>query len=220
MKMNLRIRRIFPVLLAAFLLAGPAHAAKDSVKIFSMVEDRNVSAEEIKKTLSKNYYMANETRGNDKESVLMAALKADRELEVVKVLLWAGADPNGKDKSKRTPIMYGCRFSSDPEIVEELLEASVTFSFRKKKRILQEDKEGKNSFDFAVMNENRGAKESILAVLEKYAENPLKAEENAIAERNENSEDRAETTKIPDSSEEKKPNRTTRKKAAKTRASG
>ena len=104
----------------------------------------------------------------------MAALKADRELDVINVLLKYDANPDKKDKNKRNALSYAVQYSSHPEVIERLVKFNNFFDFSKRKRINKKDKNGKNCFDWAKENSNPEMAEKILR---KYVkETPVKNE--------------------------------------------
>ncbi len=95
----------------------------------------------------------------------MAALKEDRDLEIIKLLLKWGADPTKKNKNGQTSVMYAAMYSTEPDVVNAVVRAGTIFNFQRKSRINKKDKKGKSSYDYAV---ERGEQE-IIDVLTKYA---------------------------------------------------
>lgn len=95
----------------------------------------------------------------------MAALKEDRDLEIIKLLLKWGADPTKKNKNGQTGVMYAAMYSTEPDVVNAVVRAGTIFNFQRKSRINKKDKKGKSSYDYAV---ERGEQE-IIDVLTKYA---------------------------------------------------
>ena len=101
---------IFFILLTFSVLSVQASGKRD--KLFETVETG--TEKEIKSALKKNPDYANIKRGKEKESLLMSALKEDRGLSVINILLKYGADPMQKDAEKRNSIMYAAKYSSSP----------------------------------------------------------------------------------------------------------
>ncbi len=95
----------------------------------------------------------------------MAALKEDRDLEIIKLLLKWGADPTKKNKNGQTGVMYAAMYSTEPDVVNAVVKSGTIFNFQRKSRINKKDKKGKSSYDYAV---ERGEQE-IIDVLTKYA---------------------------------------------------
>ena len=74
----------------------------------------------------------------------MVALKNDRGLDVVTVILDAGVDPEIKSKQKKTALMYACQYSTSTEIIQLLLDQGAKTTIR--------DSSGKTAFDYAKEN--------------------------------------------------------------------
>lgn len=132
-------------------------------RLFDTVE--NGTEKEIKAALRKDPDYANVKRGKEKETLLMSALKEDRELSVINILLKYGADPMEKDAQKRNSLMYAAKFSSSPEVLERLVKVNSIFNFSRKNKILKKDRNGKTTLDYA---EENPSPEKMLAVLRKY----------------------------------------------------
>lgn len=142
--------------------------------IFAMVENKAVSASTIKKELAKSSTLYTATKGAEKETLLMAALKNDRSLDVITVLLNAGVDPEKKSKLKKTALMYACQYSTNVAVVEKVLKTQAWFDISKRHRILAKDKLKLTSFDYADLNENETEREKIIKLLLRYAKRPEK----------------------------------------------
>lgn len=152
---------IFFILLTFSVLSVQASGKRD--KLFETVETG--TEKEIKSALKKNPDYVNIKRGKEKESLLMSALKEDRGLSVINILLKYGADPMQKDAEKRNSIMYAAKYSSSPEVLERLIKNNSIFNFSRRKKILKTDKNGKNAFDY--VQENSSPNEMI-EVLRKF----------------------------------------------------
>lgn len=170
MSSNYKKNFIFIFSVAFFVFSVSASGRKD--KLFNIIE--NESVKEVKSILRNNQDYVNITRGSEKQTLLMAALKEDREIEVINLLFRYGADPDKKDKFKRNAIMYAAQYSSSPEVLEKTIKADSFFGFTRKNRVLKKDLEGKNSFDYARKNP---AQDKMLEVLKKFAQEPLAQEE-------------------------------------------
>ncbi len=177
--MNLRLKPFFVVFFIFLSFSSFAGGKRD--KLFTAVETG--TEKEIKKIVRKYPECIDVKRSPGKESLLMAALKEDRELSVIKFLLKYDADPMQKDSQKRNSIMYAAKYSSDPEVLEAVIKAGAFFNFFRARNILKTDKDGKNSFDYARENSDS---EKMLAVLQKYAAE--KQPQDDVAETEETSE--------------------------------
>jgi len=178
--MNYLYKKISFVLICLFFILFSSFASGKRDKLFNTIE--NGSVKEVKSLLRNNKELVNITRGAEKENLLMAALREDRELEVIKILLNYGADQDKKDKQKRTSLMYASKYSSKPEVVEKIIKSNSFFGFTRKNRVLKQDKNGKNSFDYARENSHS---EAIISVLNKYAQEVQNKDNQPSAETNE-----------------------------------
>ncbi|WP_443737349.1 ankyrin repeat domain-containing protein [Treponema sp.] len=208
---------IFFILLTFSVLSVQASGKRD--KLFETVETG--TEKEIKSALKKNPDYANIKRGKEKESLLMSALKKDRELSVINILLKYGADPMQKDAEKRNSIMYAAKYSSSPEVLERLIKDNSFFNFSRRKKILKTDKHGKNAFDYVQENsspnemievlrkfikektEKQKENEQILEEEQKKQEEVqipenIKAEENVVEDEKAEIEEKTENPKLPE----------------------
>ena len=208
---------IFFILLTFSVLSVQASGKRD--KLFETVETG--TEKEIKSALRKNPDYANIKRGKEKESLLMSALKKDRELSVINILLKYGADPMQKDAEKRNSIMYVAKYSSSPEVLERLIKDNSFFNFSRRKKILKTDKHGKNAFDYVQENsspnemievlrkfikektEKQEENEQILEEEQKEQEEAqipenIKAEENVVEDEKAEIEEKTENPKLPE----------------------
>ncbi len=186
----MKIRKLISVTFFTALTIASVYAGGKKDKLFQTVETGNVK--EIKQALKKNRDYANITKGDEKQTLLMAAIKDDRSLEIINVLLKYGADPSKKDKLKRNSIFYSAQYSSQPEVLERLIKYDAPFGITKKNRIVKKDKTGKTAFDYARMNKDP---EAMLKVLNKFAKEPAvrqKAKNNTSTEETEAQQDEIE----------------------------
>lgn len=216
---------IFFILLTFSVLSVQASGKRD--KLFETVETG--TEKEIKSALKKNPDYANIKRGKEKESLLMSALKEDRGLSVINILLKYGADPMQKDAEKRNSIMYAAKYSSSPEVLERLIKNNSIFNFSRRKKILKTDKNGKNAFDYVQENsspnemievlrkfikektEEPEESEQILEEEQKKQEESqipenIKTEENARKDEKTEIEQKTENPKLPEENAENKKN--------------
>lgn len=162
-----RLAVVASFVMSAFALAFAKESKSD--KFFTLVESPTTTARDIKKEISG---MEGLTRGDDKETLLMAALKADRGVAVITAILESGVDADKKTKQKKTAVMYACQYSSDAEVVDKVICYGTLTKGARKKRILAKDKSGMDSFAYLKKNQNASSVEHILAVLAKYADVP------------------------------------------------
>ena len=124
--------------------------AKDTTDFVQLAESG--TATQIESTLRTNSGLALQTFGTNKETLLMVALKNDRDLEIVTLLVKAGSKLDAKAKDKRTPIMFCSRFTTKLDVLEFIISSNTIGSSAKKKRILAKDKLNKTAFDYARKN--------------------------------------------------------------------
>lgn len=178
---NSRTRKFFSLLFVLIIsLSFNAFASRRSDKLFLMLENESVSAETIKRELAKSSTLYTATNGADKETLLMAALRNNRNIDVITVILNAGVDPEKKSKSKKTALMLACRYSNDVNVVEKVLKTQAWLNLSKKRRILKKDKQKMNCFDYTDLNTDPAAREQIMELLLRYAKRPAKDSEPVV----------------------------------------
>lgn len=162
------------------------------------------SPKKIQRMIETDYSVKKFTRSKDKENLLMAALKNARGNDVVALLLDdAKISPDSKTKSGVSAFMYACQYENDLEAVRAVLFKNAKKDSLKAKRILEKDKEGNTSFDYARKNEN--ISQDVLELLALYAEEPVR---EAVQEQSLEAEENAsepllneESQSLPDASE-------------------
>ncbi|MCR4822387.1 MAG: ankyrin repeat domain-containing protein [Treponema sp.] len=138
---------------------------------FVLVETENPAR--IKRTIATDYSFRDFTRYEEKENLLMAALKNSRGNDVIDLLLKnAKISPDSKTKNDVTALMYACQYESDIEAVENVLFTGAKSDEKKAARILSQDDQGLNCFDYAYKNET--ISQEVLALLRSYADEPVK----------------------------------------------
>lgn len=158
-------KRIYALLI--MFAALPLFSSVWSKRAFSIIETEN--AKKILHEMETNYSFLKYKRGTEKENILMAALEADRPHEIISLLLRGGISPDEKTRSKKTALMYACEHSSDDYVIEEIIKHGALSQSKKRKRILAQDKEGNNCFDYAALNKKNS---HVTAILLKYADMP------------------------------------------------
>lgn len=135
-----------------FLLFAPSIFANGNTdKIETFVKEGNIS--EIKELLKKQEELAYHVEKGSKDNMILLSLKEGDNKGVISLLLKYGADPVKKNAEGITPLMYACKNSST-EIMTKLLKSGTIFSFQRKKRALTKDKNGLNSYEYAIDNPN------------------------------------------------------------------
>lgn len=109
----------------------------------------------------KSYY-------ENKETFLHLCLKNNRSYEIIKLCIDYEADVNARTKDGRNTISYAAQYSSDPKIIELLVKTNALTSSKKRRKILQTDDIGKNSFHYSKENLNT----SIYSKLCEFTEDP------------------------------------------------
>ncbi|WP_407428998.1 ankyrin repeat domain-containing protein [Treponema sp.] len=175
-----QVTAIFIFLFSLFYIT----ASPWSERAFYIVESE--SQKNIRRAIETDYSFVKYTRGADKENVLMAALKHNRDNEVISLLLKAGVSPDSKTKNGVTSFMYACQYETNIDVIEDMLKTSAFRDAAKKKRILTKDKNGLTSFDYARMNETHS--EDILEILRQYADEPAKEQPEDNEKPQENTE--------------------------------
>ena len=123
---------------------------------------------EIKSSYSKEKSLFYKKYFDSKETFLQLCLKNNREFDIIKMCISYESDIESKTKDGKTPLMYASQYSSYPDVVELLIKTDALTSGKKRKRILQKDNSGLNSFHYAKMN----SCSDIYAKLSEFAEDP------------------------------------------------
>ena len=154
----------------------------------------NGNLQEIKAAFKSNSQLNSATFGQLKENFLMLVLKNKRPSDIVEFVLQSDeCDVTQKNKNKATSVMYAAQYAQDPAILDAVITCGTAFNIGTKSRVKAKDKDGKNSFDYALLNETDG----IFEVLAKYApdlaENYLKKADTKTDESENNQETEKES---------------------------
>lgn len=144
------------------LLAGSIFAAD----YYALSETGTVK--EIRKEFKNNSALPNQVFGDTKETFLMMVLKNSRDYKIVSECINGGCSPDAETTEKKTPLMFASEFSGDEKIIDLLVKTDTITKKARAKRILREDSNSKNSFDYAKKNKNP----KIAEALKKYADDP------------------------------------------------
>ncbi len=128
--------------------------------------------DKVRHLIATDYSLRNFTRNDEKENLLMAALKNARGNDIVDLLLHkADISPDSTNKDGVSAFMYACQYETDINAIENVLFTGARSDSKKEKRILHRDEQGLTCFDYARKNES--ISEDVLALLKMYAEEPL-----------------------------------------------
>lgn len=144
------------------LLAGSIFAAD----YYALSETGTVK--EIRKEFKTNSALPTQVFGDTKETFLMLVLKNSRDYKIVSECINGGCSPDAQTTENKTPLMYASEFSDDEKIIDLLVKTDTITKKARAKRILKEDSNSNNSFDYARKNKNPKIKEA----LNKYADDP------------------------------------------------
>lgn len=168
-------RSIFSKFFVAFFLLFVSFSlyAKESVDYTALAQTGTL--EEIEEVFKSSGELKNSTFGKNKETFLMLVLMNDRPYEIVEFLIKSGCKITSKSKDKRTAIMFAARFSSDPKVLELLIQESAITASGRKRNINAKDSKGSTAFDYVSLNQNPAVAE----VLNSYAENPKQKKQDS-----------------------------------------
>ena len=121
---------------------------------------------DIEREIAGNPGLVNQTFESNKETFLMLALRYDRELPIIELLVKNGSNLNAKSKNKRTPVMYASQFCSKADVMDYICTAGASTRKSRQSRLFAVDAEGNTAFDFGRKNPQS---DIILQVMEKYA---------------------------------------------------
>ncbi len=134
------------------------------------------SREEIISAFKQNPKLGAQTFGEEKETFLMLALKNNRELPVVKTILYGDSSVLAQNSQNKTPVMYAAQYTTDLDLLEYLIKYGTTLGIGVSARVQAIDKTGHSPFDYAKMNPTPG----ITYVLEKYGKEPSAEKKNKV----------------------------------------
>ena len=137
-------------------------AVSKSVLYDELMKDGDVKT--IIKEFKKNPDMNRIRIGDDKDSLIMRAIKYDRPEEIIRLLLKADVKLSSKNKYGQTALMYACEYSSDRGVLELILKKSGSKSALRKK-ILKADKRGLSALDRARKNPDSSVSDLITSYL-------------------------------------------------------
>lgn len=156
---------------AVLLCVLPVSAAKKAPTDYNKLSATGTESE-IQSAFKTDRSMFTKTFGDNKETFLMMCLKNDRNYSIINLCILKESDVYAKTKDGRVPLMYAAEFSSDASVVELIVKTDAMTSVRRKKKVLQTDKNGHDSFYYAKKNSNRSAYEKLC----EYATDPNKDE--------------------------------------------
>ena len=138
--------------LLSVFTALPVFAAPNS-KISKMQELlESGSVKKIKSLIIKNKSLADEKYGPKKNPILIEALEKERDYDVIKLLLDAGASPKAQNAEGDSAVSYAAKIGSDAKVLDALISYDTVLPFQRKNRILKKNNEGKSAFDYAKAN--------------------------------------------------------------------
>lgn len=137
-------------------------AAQDTIDYYRLAQEG--TATEIRTAFKNRPTLKDQVFGSNRETFLMLALKADRDLDIINILLKAECSATARSHDGRTPIMYAARYSTHTNVLERLIKSGTLFGIGTKSRVSLMDSSGKTAFDYAAQNSTPG----IIDVLQKY----------------------------------------------------
>ena len=140
----------------------------------SMVQEESVK--KIKGMIVRNPSLADASYGESKDSLLMVALKAQRDYDVIKLLLDAGVNPKKQNADGDNAVSYAAKCGTSAKILDELISYDTVLPFQRKSRITKTNNEGKSALDYAAQNPE------LLEVVNRYMGIVDKAKEEPVVE--------------------------------------
>lgn len=115
---------------------------------------------EITSMFKKGNDIQNSKIGETKDSLVMTALKYDREPAIISLLFRAGCSAKETNIKKQNALMYACLYSSNKDSINLILK-KTTSKRNAKKKLLKVDAEKKSAWDYAHENKSSAALEII-----------------------------------------------------------
>ncbi len=198
--------RFSAIFILLILISAPLFAV-DLNTYIELAQSGNIS--EIESAFKEIPELKNQTFGDNKETFLIIALKNNRPLDIITLLIKYDCKVKAKTKDKRTTIMYAAKFNKDPDVLRLLIKECALTNSGRKKFINEKDETGLTAFDYAKQNPNSP---SIITVLSEY-EDTRQADKEEKARRKEEQKAAKEAEKA--AKEEEKAKLKEEQKAAK-----
>ena len=195
----MKAKLFFVLLCVSFACVCASWAASNS-KIQKMQElIESGSFKQIKSYITRNRDLASEKFGPNENSILMEALEKERDYDVIKLLLEAGASPKAENANGDSAVTLAAKLGSDQKILDALISYDTVLPFQRKNRILKENAEGLSALDYAKQNADQAQMETInhyLGIVDVASPAP-KAEEVPAKEEPAKSQETAEAKEAP-----------------------
>ena len=157
----MKAKPFFVLLCVSFACVCASWAASNS-KIKKMQElIESGSFKQIKSYITRNRNLASEKFGPNENSILMEALEKNRDYDVIKLLLEAGASPKAENANGDSAVTMAAKLGSDQKILDALISYDTVLPFQRKNRILKENNEGLSALDYAKQNADQAQMETI-----------------------------------------------------------
>ncbi len=157
----MKAKLFFVLLCVSFACVCASWAASNS-KIQKMQElIESGSFKQIKSYITRNRDLASEKFGPNENSILMEALEKERDYDVIKLLLEAGASPKAENANGDSAVTLAAKLGSDQKILDALISYDTVLPFQRKNRILKENDEGLSALDYAKQNADQAQMETI-----------------------------------------------------------
>ena len=195
----MKAKLFFVLLCVSFACVCASWAASNS-KIQKMQElIESGSFKQIKSYITRNRDLASEKFGPNENSILMEALEKERDYDVIKLLLEAGASPKAENANGDSAVTMAAKLGADQKILDALISYDTVLPFQRKNRILKENDEGLSALDYAKQNADQAQMETInhyLGIVDVASAAP-KAEEVPAKEEPAKSQETAEAKEAP-----------------------
>lgn len=154
-----RLRKyLLTFLLVTAVSALNAQKETKSEQYERIIKEGNVK--EITSMFKKGNNIQNSKIGETKDSLVMTALKYDREPAIISLLFRAGCSAKGTNNKKQNALMYACLYSSNKDSINLILK-KTTSKRNVKKKLLKVDAEKKSAWNYAHENKSSVALEII-----------------------------------------------------------
>ncbi len=178
--MNMRSSKKYSVFLLLILFAAATAISKSSVTPESLYEVvLSGSDKEISKALIRGRKFVNAKFGENRDSLLMVALKARRSFSTIRTIINNYVDVDFANEYGDTALIYAIKYDADEKTIKEIIECDADTRKAMKKRVNVKNNSGMSAIDFT----EEGSSQEIL--LKKYGAKrtpPPEPEEETLEE--------------------------------------
>ena len=193
------------------IISTSSWAASKSEKYDELMKSGSTS--DIARALKTDGSMHNARLGDEKDTLIMRAIKYERSVQIINLLHKGGVDLSACNKNKQNALIYCCIYAKDDTVIKFVLKRSG--NEKKLQKLLNEkDKFGKSALEYAEENENKLALNCITNFGKDGGRNTTPKENAVIVVENQTEPETQSAVPDENSNTEKTPEQTPEHKTA------